>query len=143
MNIGRFLPGLASANTEETPFEDLTPEEQAEIRAEEKRRARDAAPKHGPANLRYIGTGQQRRTAARARRSQARKATKRHRKEFFRTDLALAVLRGQLQAVGRLRYSDGTVVAEASPAIERALIDTYGSVDAAYERYQSYAKTSA
>ena len=137
MNIGSFLPGLASANTEEVPFEEMTEAEQAAVIAEEKRFNRERAPKHGPSRLRFMTNGQVRRAGARSRKAVARKATASHRREWHKAQQAIAVLRGQLQAVGALAFWDGSINPAPSRDIEEILVENYGSVDAALEAYKA------
>jgi hypothetical protein len=97
-------------DTDETPFEDLTPEEQAAVLADEKKGRiqyhRDHI-RNGPVKFTYLSTGQQRRRAARDAKAHNRKVNKRHRRQFMRQQQDLATLRGQLQMLGVLPGHDG------------------------------------
>jgi hypothetical protein len=125
MDISRFLPGLTRQG-----MVDGAPSEPVKL----------DAPKHGPAKVRYISAGQQRRQIVRDRKTHARKATKRNRAQWHRQQHALATLRGQLQTLGLLPWADG----ECRPGdsvtvtkIELYLDEAWGSVDQALEAYRA------
>lgn len=105
--LNRLLSSLGTTD-EEVPFEELSKEEQAEVLAEEKKQRvkfhRDSV-RNGPVKWSHVTTGQQRRRAARDKAALQRKANKRHRRDFFRGQLHLATLRGQLQAIGAVSYA--------------------------------------
>lgn len=108
--LNRLLGSLAKNQPaeEEVPFEDLPPEEQEEVLAEEKKQRikwhRDHV-RNGPRNFAYVSTGQQRRAQERAKKSHERKINRDHRRRWKQGQWNLAVLRGQLQAVGALPYA--------------------------------------
>jgi hypothetical protein len=55
-------------------------------------------------NVRWLSSGQQRRAEARAKKARTRKINRNHRRDWMRKQWSVAVLRGQLQAVGVLPY---------------------------------------
>lgn len=122
MQIANFLPGLFK-----DPAEEIYDREAAKSKG----------PRNGPQRQRWITAGQQRRRAVRDRASQARKATRRHRREYMQGRLALAVLRGQLQAVKALPLRDGLYRADVDPKIYEILVDSYGSVEQAKAAYDT------
>lgn len=103
-----MLSKLLGKFDDETPFKDLSEEEQAEILAEEKKARikhhRDNV-RNGPVRTNWITPGQQRRAVARARKTESRKATKRHHRNHFEGQMAKAILRAKLQAVGAVPYA--------------------------------------
>lgn len=91
----------------------------------------------GPFKLRYITAGQQRRAAARKEATAKRKRNKVYRKTWIRGRMGLAVLRGQLQAVGVLEYRNPDFVPcpDMVDNARMALEGAYGSVEKAHEAY--------
>lgn len=101
---------LSKPTDEEVPFEDLSPEEQEAILADEKKGRvqyhRDHI-RNGPVKFTYVSTGQQRRRAERDAKARNRKVNKRHRRQWMRQQQERATLRGQLQCLGTLPGHDG------------------------------------
>lgn len=124
MNISSFMPLFN--RDDEAGLSDLD-------------RAAKQGPKNGPVKLRFISAGQQRRAEARYRKAQSRKATKRHRREFHQTGMAIAVLRGMLQTVASEPIHTGGYRVGQDPEAMRVaheyLTEEYGSVDAAQAAY--------
>jgi hypothetical protein len=111
MNLITHMLGKLRS-TDDTPFEDLSPEKQERILAEEKAaRVKDHRDnvRNGPVRHRYISTGQQRRRVERDKASFDRKLNKRHRRKYMNDRIGTAVLRGQLQALGAAEVHPGTV----------------------------------
>jgi len=105
MNPLSRLMGKPAADTDEVSFDDLSPEEQEEILANEKKARiqyhRDHV-RNGPQSYRTITVGQQRRAAERSKKALQRKANKRHRRSWFAKQRDFATLRGHLTVIGAL-----------------------------------------
>lgn len=112
-HLNRLFGG--SRDEEAVPFEDLSPEEQAEVLAEEKAervKFHRKSVRNGPVKWRTITTGQQRRQATRDQKALERKANRRHRRNFRQKQVKVATLRGQLQTIGVLPTATGIVFRE-------------------------------
>lgn len=98
---------------------------------------------HGPRPVTHVTNGQIRRMVERKQKAQHRKAVLNHRRTWMDNRLSIAVLRGQLQAVGEIPYADGRVADGALAAsrkgltIEDILVQRYGSVENALETYKA------
>lgn len=96
---------------------------------------------HGPQKFRYITAGQQRRQVVRDELTKRRKASLRHRRAWMQNRRAIAALRGQLQVVGVVPFSDPDLVVSQDSALHRTVVrhleKVYGSVEAAAEHYRT------
>lgn len=63
--------------------------------------------RNGPRPFSYVTSGQVRRQRERDAASMQRKSSKRYRRDWMNNRLRLAILRGQLQAVGAIVYESG------------------------------------
>lgn len=130
MNITRLMPNFGK--TDEIESKELTPEE-IDLQLAEERAQRIEwhfrNVRNGPRSMSYWTTGQIRRQQDRDKKSQQRKANRRHRRNFVGKRHDLAALRGQLQAVGALPYSRGDESFKPSEALRAnalsGLIDRY------------------
>lgn len=86
----------------------LTAEEKSEIAAEEKRERIEwhrRNVRNGPAKFGVITAGRQKSRFRRRQEADARKATLKHRRAWIRNRHYVAILRGQLQALGVVEYT--------------------------------------
>lgn len=124
--IGSLLDRLNTDDDERTE-EEILAEEKAERIAFHRKHVRN-----GPTNFRTVTAGQVRRAEARSRRAEGRKVSRRYRRAWMQTQMAQAVLRGQLQQAGVLALHDGSF-AEPSPLVVKTLEKDHGSVAKAKE----------
>lgn len=117
MDLSRFMPNWKNKDTDEAPEGPVTALERLA-----------AQRNHGPRPVRTMTNGQIRRAIERDGRTRHRKQTQRFRRSWMDHRLAVAVLRGQLATIDEGR-------SPVIPAIERVLVETFGSVDAAREKY--------
>jgi hypothetical protein len=90
----------------------------------------------GPQRVRFQTGGQVRRARLRSIEANRRKVAKRSRRSFKDNMLSVAILRGQLQAVGKVSYVGIKVLRSGDAAsAEKILTERYGSVDKALEVY--------
>jgi hypothetical protein len=96
---------------------------------------------HGPVKMRTMSNGQVRRAVLRQQKTAERKRAKAFRRRWMDNRQAIAALRGQLQIVGAVPFSDPTLaVSQDDPkhaGVVRVLVQRYGSVQAAVERYEA------
>lgn len=98
---------------------------------------------HGPVKTRPITNGQIRRSIMRQQKTAQRKVQIAHRRRWMDNRHSVAVLRGQLQAVGEIPYADGTfadgkaAAARKGLTIEDVLCERYGSVERARQQYDA------
>jgi hypothetical protein len=98
---------------------------------------------HGPRPTRTMSSGQIRRAIERQGKTRHRKMVVKHRRTWMDNRHSVAILRGQLQAVGEIPYADGRVADGALAAsrkgltIEDILVERYGSVERALEIYKA------
>lgn len=134
MNITSLMPRFGRSDNDEPTEAEL--DQQDEDAARERKRL---VPKNGPQRLKFMTSGQVRRTVARGKASEQRKANVRYRKQWMQNQHRIAVLRGQLETLGSIKTPSGQYLTGQSPESMRIVHEhltlVYGSVENAEQRY--------
>jgi hypothetical protein len=105
VNLSNFLPGFMKRDDENTPFDQLPPERQAEILAAEKAeriKFHRENVRNGPRKFGHLTMGRHISKERRREASQLAKKNRKYRRDWMNTQQQLARLRGQLEVVGAL-----------------------------------------